>query len=193
MNADQTPIEYKVETRENAPTLKVDLTEEVKNINQGLEAVPVPLATAEMRRGYNITFKVCVRCGTDAADTDKEKTAECSWCKGKQFRVVDRMYGDKVSDIINRQVMYKCQECSSLYKTPTICCLGNYAAADQNKELKEAWRCTACQTVYYRKPKSPCCTFGRMMYGKAFKATYEEYLALPKVYLPLADDLTLTM
>lgn len=184
-------IQTKMETLDNAQTVTIDVPnetsifQETPTLHQGLEAVPVPVKETERRKGYDVSFKICKTCGTDAVDTTEKITRVCNFCKSTGFKEVDYMSGSQTGKIINQGLGYLCHSCGKLYSVPTKCCLAALTTEDKKKNAKEAWYCTSCQTVYYRKPHITCCTDGYILQGKAYKATYKEFLATPKILKPI--------
>ena len=145
---------------------------------QGLEQI---ITETNNRKGYEIIDLVCKRCGE--ATSIKEGEAEvCSKCKGKEFKQVGRISANKVAEIINRKLQYKCNTCGKVYDQPTQCCNGEYEV--NGDKMVWAYYCTGCKRVYSKQIE--CCAGHEMMEGyykpaSWFRHQMTSHLEIPKL------------
>lgn len=164
-------IEHKFETLVDAPIVEVELETE-QGYMHGMQSGSKEVKTSQLRRGYTIYDKVCVRCGTSAThDNDRvfvEKTDRCLECKGQKFGHINAVVTKKqTEDIINKTVCFKCVNCERIYDNPEPCCTRDalFTKADVGKWLR-GYMCLGCGAKYQKKIK--CCYRKRLSSGMIF-------------------------
>jgi DNA-directed RNA polymerase subunit RPC12/RpoP len=128
-------------------------------MKQGLQEV---IVKDTIDNGYTIQFGVCIKCGTQIAQTEKDKY-KCSQCGSTNrgdWKPTERLIHPKVvQDIISRKLMYQCPKCHKRYDKPTPCCVAETEVSTANfggKERLRGYFCPGCRRMYTKIVE--CCT-----------------------------------
>jgi DNA-directed RNA polymerase subunit RPC12/RpoP len=160
---------------------------------QGLEEVVVQNPTGKRHRGFEVNTYLCKDCGTkDDYKDDETKCHKCGHNIKKKGRIKAKPIRERqVEEMVNRNLMYKCPVCKKMYEFPIVCCNQKFQKTEKQKKNDKfygrkiaGYYCTGCNTMYTRKVE--CCTGSKMIEGDIYPdMSYEDYLKMPKLYIPL--------
>lgn len=160
----------KLETLAGAKRIEIDIdklkakAEETEEIDHGLRYVVTMKQGVERDKATDVDTFICVRCGS-------EETTDtiCSVCKGKSFKLVDKIKDYKVDKIINRHGLWECTNCNKRKKYPFACCIKTFGFTKKDAKLygsvQRGYICSYCKTMYKVKPTMVCCSSGSIHPG----------------------------